>query len=171
MSDEIQIVNFAVGEANYGVPVEQVREILGMHPIDPVPGAQEYLLGIANLRGQIIQIVDLKMLLNITSDNSNYQIIWVQRSDCQVGIIVEDVTEVSTIGSEDYEISANDGTGVNRYILGIGKQDDKLVIIMDLHKLIDSIAGELILKKDVTNCINDVTSMTSGVSNKTATLA
>ena len=55
----VQIVNFTVGDVNYGAPVEQVREVRDVQAVTPVPGAPSYVEGVTNLRGQIITVMDL----------------------------------------------------------------------------------------------------------------
>jgi purine-binding chemotaxis protein CheW len=63
---DIQIVNFTVDSVNYGVPVEQVREVRDMQSVTHVPGAPAYVKGVTNLRGQIITVVDLRARLGLS---------------------------------------------------------------------------------------------------------
>jgi purine-binding chemotaxis protein CheW len=65
-SGDFQIVNFTVDNINYGVPVEQVREVRDMQSVTPVPGAPSYVEGVTNLRGQIITVFDLRKRLGLS---------------------------------------------------------------------------------------------------------
>ena len=62
---DLQIVNFTVDNVNYGVPVDQVREVRDMQSVTPVPGAPAYVEGVTNLRGQIITVVNLRKRLGL----------------------------------------------------------------------------------------------------------
>ncbi len=62
---DMQIVNFTIGEVNYGVPVEQVREVRDMQTVTPVPGSPAFVEGVTNLRGQIITVMDLRKRLGL----------------------------------------------------------------------------------------------------------
>ncbi|MBN2335901.1 chemotaxis protein CheW [Candidatus Bathyarchaeota archaeon] len=149
MTDDLQIVNFTVGEVNYGVPVHQVREILGMQPVTPVPGTAHFVLGVSNLRGQIITVMDLKLLLGLQgADDGGRKIIWVQHHQYMVGIIVDQVTEVSTIPGGEIDAANNDGTGINEYTIGVGKQRDRLVVLLDFYKIIDGNFTRLLIQSD-----------------------
>jgi purine-binding chemotaxis protein CheW len=142
---DIQIVNFTVGEVNYGVPVEQVREVRNMQKVTQVPGAPSYVEGVTNLRGQIITVIDLKKRLNLPqSATGGEKIIVVELGKVSVGIVVDTVTEVSTIKSSDIERHMEIATKLDCYVLGIGKQGDKLVAILDLARIIKDVEDRLV---------------------------
>ncbi len=148
MANDLQIVNFAVGEVDYGVPVHQVREILGMQVITPVPGTSHYNLGIANLRGQVITVLDLKLLLGLQGSlDANRKIIWVQHQSHMVGIVVDSVTEVTTVAGEEIEETSDATSSVNSSMIGVGKQKDRLVVLVDFVKLVETHQGEMLVKE------------------------
>lgn len=141
---DIQIVNFTVGDVNYGVPVEQVREVRNIQKVTRVPGAPHYIEGLTNLRGQIITVMDLKKRLNLPQkENGGEKIVVVELEKMAVGVVVDAVTEVSTIKSADIERHMEIATRLDHYMLGVGKQGDKLVVILDLAKIIKDVEDQL----------------------------
>ena len=142
---DVQIVNFTVGDVNYGVPVEQVREVRDMQKVTRVPGAPWYVEGVTNLRGQIITVIDLRKRLNLSeTTGTGEKIIVVELDKVAVGIIVDSVTEVSTIKSTDIERHMEIATKLDRHMLGVGKQGDKLIVVLDLAKIIKDVEDQLI---------------------------
>jgi len=145
---DIQIVNFTVGDVNYGVPVEQVREVRNMQKVTHVPGAPSYVDGVTNLRGQIITVIDLKKRLNLPQNSSGGEkIVVVELGKVAVGIVVDTVTEVSTVKSSDIERHMEIATKLDYYMLGIGKQGDKLIAILDLAKIIRDVEDRMVEQK------------------------
>ena len=140
---EVQIVNFTVGEVNYGAPVEQVREIRDVQAVTPVPGAPSYVEGVTNLRGQIITVMDLRKRLNIAKEGKGEKIIVIEADKAAVGVIVDTVTEVSTISDEDIEKHMQVTAKLAEYVVGVGKQGDKLIVILNLAKIISDIKDEV----------------------------
>lgn len=140
----VQIVNFTVGDVNYGVPVEQVREVRDVQAVTAVPGAPSYVEGVTNLRGQIITVMDLRKRLNIKDDKGGGEkIIVIEMGKAAVGIVVDTVTEVSTIAGEDIEKHIQVTKRLERYVVGVGKQGEKLIVILDLAKIISENNDEL----------------------------
>ncbi len=138
-----QIVNFTVGGVNYGVPVDQVREVRDMQSVTPVPGAPSYVKGVTNLRGQIITVIDLRKRLELADNGKGGEkIIVIEMDNLAVGVVVDSVTEVSTIAGKNIEKEATT-TLDSRYVLGIGKEGDRLVVILDLRKVITGIEDKL----------------------------
>jgi purine-binding chemotaxis protein CheW len=134
---DIQIVNFTIGEVNYGVPVEQVREVRDMQTVTPVPGSPSFVEGVTNLRGQIITVMDLRKRLNLPDkDDASEKIIIIDLGKQAIGVVVDAVTEVSTIRGPDIEKNSEVTTTLDESILGVGKQGNHLTIILDIAKTI-----------------------------------
>lgn len=144
-SDYMKIVNFVIGDINYGVPVEQVREVRDMQALTPVPGAPPYVLGVTNLRGQIVTIIDFRKRLNLPArkEGEGEKIMIIEVGEQAVGVVVDTVTDVLTIPWKDIERKIKVATTLTDSLLGIGKIADKLVIILDLAKLISKSAEEI----------------------------
>jgi purine-binding chemotaxis protein CheW len=134
---ELQIVNFTVDDVNYGVPVDQVREVRDMQAVTRVPGAPEYVEGVTNLRGQIITVIDLRKRLGLADGNSKSEkimIIDIEKS--AVGVVVDTVTEVTTIKEMDIQRNLEVTAQLGDFILGVGKQSDRLSLILDISKIV-----------------------------------
>lgn len=133
---DAQIVNFTVGDVDYGVPVEQVREVRDVQAVTPVPGAPSYIEGVTNLRGQIITVMDLRKRLKITKEGRGEKIIVIEMGKATVGVVVDSVTEVSTLAGADVERHMQVTKRLENYLVGVGKQGEKLIVILDLAKII-----------------------------------
>jgi purine-binding chemotaxis protein CheW len=134
---DMQIVNFTVDNVRYGVPVEQVREVRDMQAVTPVPGAPSYVEGVTNLRGQIITVVDLRKRLGLPEkEGSGEKIMIIDLEKSAVGVVVDAVTEVSTIREADVEKNMEVTSALGDFILGVGKQSDHLAVILDISKIV-----------------------------------
>jgi purine-binding chemotaxis protein CheW len=143
-TEDAQIVNFTVADVNYGVPVDQVREVRDVQAVTPVPGAPNYVEGVTNLRGQIITVMDLRKRLNIgETEGGGEKIIVIEMGKAAVGVVVDSVTEVSTIAGADIEKHMGATTKLDNYVVGVGKQGEKLIVILDLAKIITDVKEDL----------------------------
>lgn len=137
VTGELQIVNFTVDNVNYGVPVEQVREVRDMQSVTRVPGAPDYVEGVTNLRGQIITVIDLRKRLGLTDGNAaNGKIMIIDLEKSAVGVVVDTVTEVTTIKETDIQKNMEITSHLGEFILGVGKQADRLSLILDISKIV-----------------------------------
>ncbi len=129
---------FLAGE-EYGIEILSVHEIIGMMPITSVPGTPDYICGIINLRGKIIPIVDLRRKFGMESkaQTSETCIIVVHVQGVEVGTVVDRVSEVLNIAAGDIEPPPSFGKDVNTdYILGIGKSQSKVKILLNIDRVI-----------------------------------
>jgi len=137
---EGQYLTFYLKQQYYAVPIESVREINQVLDITPVPQAPEYVVGVINLRGKVIPVVDLRMRLNMPSQDHSKEtcIIVVDGPDgAQVGVIVDSVSDVVHLGQEQIEPSPRVGdSSQNGYIMGVGKQDNRVLILVDIQKTV-----------------------------------
>ena len=131
---------FLAGE-EYGIEILSVHEIIGMMPITCVPGTPDHICGIINLRGKIIPIVDLRRKFGMESKEQTAEtcIIVVNVQNVEVGIVVDRVSEVLNIASEDIEPPPSFGRDVNTdYILGIGKSQSKVKILLNIERVLSA---------------------------------
>jgi purine-binding chemotaxis protein CheW len=137
---DIQIVNFTIGEVNYGVPVEQVREVRDMQTVTPVPGSPAFVEGVTNLRGQIITVMDLRKRLGLPQkEGAGEKILIIDLGKHAIGVVVDSVTEVSTIRGNDIEKNSEVTSSLDESIIGVGKQANHLTIILDVAKTISKV--------------------------------
>lgn len=131
---------FLAGE-EYGLEILKVQEIIGMMDVTPVPRTPEFIRGVINLRGKVIPIVELrsKFEMNTVDYTDETCIIVVQTHGLQMGIIVDKVSEVMDIPDDDIEDSPSFGNDVRTdYILGIGKSQDRVKLLLDIDKVLSS---------------------------------
>lgn len=135
---EHQLVVFKLNQEEYGVEIMQVQEISPYQKPTKVPNAPTFVDGIINLRGEVIPIVNLKCRFKIaeTEISEQTRLIVINNGSKRIGFIVDDASEVVTMEEENIEdvppmIAGED----RRYIKGIGKIGNRILIILDLHKL------------------------------------
>ncbi|MCW3135660.1 MAG: chemotaxis protein CheW [Canidatus Methanoxibalbensis ujae] len=147
---EHQLVVFKLGDEEFGVDIMQVREIIKKENITVVPNAPDFVRGVINLRGQITTIIDLKRKLGISSqestDSRQERIIVVETGNNVVGMAVDAVTEVTYLSDKDIEevppiIKENMQT---KYLRGVGKLPDRLLILIDLKEVLNDNEREII---------------------------
>ena len=132
-------VTFQLDKEMYGVNVMQVREVLRYSDIAPVPGAPAYVLGIINLRGNVVSVIDTRMRFGLPpaeiTDNTRIMIIESERQ--VVGILVDSVAEVVDLNTKDIDDTPNVGTEESaKFICGVCNRSDDLLILIDLYKLL-----------------------------------
>lgn len=134
-----QYVIFKLGSEEYGVDIMRVKEISEFKESTKVPNSPYFVDGIINLRGEIIPIINLKKRFNIESEgiNSDTRIIVINLNEKNVGFVVDEASQVLRINDEDIDPAPEIIAGVDRqYINGVGKIDDKIVILLDLEKIL-----------------------------------
>jgi purine-binding chemotaxis protein CheW len=143
--DETQLVVFDLASEYYGVDIGDVREIIRMQAITRVPGAPAFVEGVINLRGRVVPVVDLRkrLRLNVGEQTKESRIVVVDISGRDVGVIVDAVTEVLRIPLSSIEPPSSMVTDADSdYLRGIAKLDSKLVILLDLDKVLSAIESE-----------------------------
>ena len=123
----------------YGIPIEQVHEITRQGKTTEIPGMPDFVEGIMNLRGSVIPIIDLKKRFGlgtaIEKDTTRVVVINVDSKKC--GIVVDDVVEIIPVAAEDMEDAPSFSGGISsNYIIGIGKVNDRLIIALDMNKIL-----------------------------------
>ncbi len=136
---EKQYVIFNLGNEQYGVDIMNVKEISEFKESTKVPSAPYFVDGIINLRGEIIPIVNLKKRFGIENDeiDSDTRIIVINLNGRNVGFVVDEASQVLRINNDDIDPAPEIIAGVDRqYINGVGKVEDKIIILLDLEKIL-----------------------------------
>ncbi len=137
----LQLVTFNVGEEEFGVEILAVREINRMMEITRVPHAPPFVEGVINLRGRVIPVVDLRKRfgLGAIERDKNTRIVVVELGDKVVGFLVDSVSEVLRVPEDLVEPPPPIVGGIDReYLDGVVKLEDRLLILLDLKKLLGS---------------------------------
>lgn len=139
-SEEVfQWVTFKLENEVYGVNVMQVQEVLLYTEIAPVPGAPDYVLGIINLRGNVVTVIDTRLKFGLmpaeVTDSS--RIIIIEAEKQVVGILVDSVAEVVYLKASEIDPAPSVGTEESaRFIQGVSNRKEDLLILVDLNKLL-----------------------------------
>lgn len=140
--DERQIVVFKIGNEEFGVNIMEVREIIRMEDITKIPNSSEFVEGVINLRGGIIVVIDLamKMRLQTKESDKNTRIIVIETNKSTVGMVVDSATEVLRISGTNVKPAPEIITKKidASYIEGVGVVDERLLILLDLAKVLGS---------------------------------
>lgn len=143
MAERAQFVTLGVAEELFAAPVEKVQEILDMRPIARLPQAPANLLGMIDVRGQGIPVVDLRLTLGLppAPDSENTRIIVLSltgpHGETKLGLRADRVFEVTILDEADLDPPpAVSGTWTGRCIAGIGRRNGRFVTVLDLERLL-----------------------------------
>lgn len=139
MEKDLQVVGFRIGNETFGVRIASVREIVRVPEITAVPSAPETVEGVINLRGKIIPVMDLRKRfghVDIQPDKKN-RILVVELNGKLVGLIVNAASEVLKIPPSEIEAPGTVfAEGESSYVTGVGKLKGRLIILLDVSKLL-----------------------------------
>ncbi|MGI5836061.1 MAG: chemotaxis protein CheW [Chloroflexota bacterium] len=136
---EEQLVIFELANEVYGVDISRVQEIIRMTSITRLPRAPEFVEGVINLRGKVIPVVDLKKRFGLVESErtKSSRIVVVDVGDHIIGMVVDAVSEVLRVPTESVEPPSPVVTTIESdYIRGIAKVDGRLIILLDLNKVL-----------------------------------
>lgn len=138
-SNECQTVVFRLAEESYGIDIFRVNEIIRVPRITPVPQTSDNVLGLVNLRGKTIPVIDLRSRFDLPAESESEasRIIVVDSEEGQVGMMVDAVTEVVSLFQEDIEstpVMVSDQQ--TEFVRGIAKRQNRLITLLDLDKTI-----------------------------------
>ena len=139
--DLLQLVTFSIGSEEFGVDILKVIEIIRTMEITKVPKAPAFVEGVINLRGLVIPIIDLRRRFGLAekAGESDTRIIVIEINGMSVGFVVDSVSEVLRIPANTVEPAPPVVAGVDSdYISGVGKLEDRLLILLDLDKLLSA---------------------------------
>jgi purine-binding chemotaxis protein CheW len=143
MVTELHLVTFRIGNELFGVPIATVQEIVRVPAITRIPQAPEFVEGVINLRGRVITVVDMRKRLSQARvrDQEHWarksRILVIETTGRLVGVIVDEVAEVLKLASDRVEQAAPLVAGLsNQYITGVGKLEDRLLILLDIEKIL-----------------------------------
>lgn len=139
INTEVQMVAFKLEKEEFAVDIQQVREVLKMTQVTPLPQSAYYIEGVINLRGEVIPVVDLRKRFELTEEARNEQtrIIIVEIKGNDVGLIVDSVTEVLRFPAAAIQPPPSRIAGTRADLIkGVGKIEDRLLIVLDLEKIL-----------------------------------
>jgi len=137
--DIVQLVGFVIGEEEYAIPILSIQEIIKPIRWTRVPQTPPYVLGVFNLRGSVIPLIDLRLKFGLSSKkhNEDTRFIVMKNGDDVAGFVIDRLTMAIRIKQEDIgpppDTVAGDGTMID----GVGKQADRILTILKVHKLLE----------------------------------
>lgn len=136
-------LTFNIGTVGYGIEICHVIEIIGIQQVTNIPDMPEYLIGIINLRGKVIPVIDVRLRFGMEERayDDRTCIIVVSLDDNLVGLVVDKVSEVVTIPAEQIEPQPRLGGNASHYTKGLGKIGDQVRILLNVGALLDETDG------------------------------
>ena len=142
-----ELLTFTLGREEYGIDILKVQEIRGYDAVTTIANAPEFIKGVINLRGIIVPVVDMRIkfkLGNVTYDETTVVII-LNVANRVVGMVVDGVSDVLTLKPEQIKPAPEFGATLDtRYLQGLGTVDERMLILVDIERLMSSRDMELI---------------------------
>lgn len=135
-----RFLEFSLGEEDYAIPLLSVREVISVPETTPIPKAPAHFLGIMNLRGQVISVVDLRTKLKIKplENNNEESVIIVDINGMNLGIVVDSINKVLAFQVDEINEVPEIESQVNaEYIQGVYRKEDSLTVLLDVAKVLD----------------------------------
>jgi purine-binding chemotaxis protein CheW len=139
--NRLNLVTFTLGLDHYGVGLEMVREIQRAGRITPVPTAPDFIVGVMNLRGNILSVVDIRTFFGLpkVTIGDKTRILVVEGAGLRIGILVERVDEITDVKEEDIKPPLSSDKGLAEdYIRGIVTYRGEMLIVIDLGKVLEN---------------------------------
>lgn len=137
----VQWVTFRLDSETYGINVMQIQEVIRVNDIAPVPGAPDYVLGIINLRGNVVTVMDIRKRFGLAPRDMDdgTRVVIIETQGYVMGLLVDSVAEVVDIRASQMESAPNVGNDDSaRFIQGVCSRDGELLILVDLGKLLSA---------------------------------
>ena len=142
-----ELLTFTLGSEEYGIDILKVQEIRGYDAVTTIANSPAFIKGVINLRGIIVPIVDMRIKFNLGKVDYNQftVVIILNLANRVMGIVVDGVSDVITLTPEQLKPAPEFGTSLDtQYITGLGTVDDRMIIVMDIEKLMSSRDMELV---------------------------
>jgi purine-binding chemotaxis protein CheW len=142
-----EFLTFTLGHEEYGMDIIKVQEIRGYDTVTHIANTPEFIKGVVNLRGIIVPIVDMRIKFNL--DHADYNemtvVIILNVANRVVGMVVDGVSDVITLNADQIKPAPEFGGAIDtQYVMGIGAVDDRMLILVDIERLMSSQDMELV---------------------------
>ena len=136
-----EFLTFRLGKEEYGIEILKVQEIRGYDSITRIANAPEFIKGVVNLRGIIVPIIDMRIKFRLgNADYDQFTVVIILNLDGRVmGIVVDGVSDVISLGADQMRPAPGFGSVIDtEYIMGLGTVDERMLILIDIEKLMSS---------------------------------
>ena len=140
-SSRLEVVTFTLGQEEYGIDIQKVQELRGYDAVTRIANAPEYIKGVVNLRGIIVPIIDMriKFRLGTPSYDQFTVVIVLNIAGRVVGMVVDSVSDVITLSSEQIKPAPEMGATMDTdYLIGLGTLEERMLILVDIDRLMSS---------------------------------
>lgn len=149
-----KFLTFALGSEEYGIPIQKVKEIIGIMDITNIPKTPQFIKGVINLRGKIIPVMDLRLKFGLVEKSYDQRtciiVVEIGIADAKrmMGIVVDTISEVISIQKGEIEPPPQYSTHVdNEFLTGLGKVKGKVILLLEIEHVLSS--DELVLLKGI----------------------
>ena len=146
-SEGRELLTFTLGSEEYGIDILKVQEIRGYDAVTTIANSPEFIKGVINLRGIIVPIVDMRIKFHLGKvEYDQFTVVIILNiAHRVVGIVVDGVSDVITLAAEQLKPAPEFGASLDtQYITGLGTVDERMIIVMDIEKLMTSRDMELV---------------------------
>jgi len=140
--DRLQILSFVLDGDFFGMEISNIQEVLEYHKITSVPRTPDYMLGVINLRGQVVPVVDLRQYFGMTASEPTVDSciiiveLEIEGEKTALGLLADQVREVLELNADDVNPPPRLGNKIdNRFIYGVARHDDQFIILLKLHRI------------------------------------
>lgn len=140
-ANPLEFLAFTLGKEEYGINIQTVQELRGYDAVTQIANAPDYLKGVINLRGIIVPIIDMRIKFGLGQPAYDQftVVIILQISGRTIGMVVDSVSDVLTLTPEQIKPAPEMGASVaTDYLLGLGTINDRMLILIDIHQLMQS---------------------------------
>ncbi len=142
-----EFLTFRLGNEEYGIDILKVREIRGYDAVTHIANAPEFIKGVVNLRGNIVPIIDMRIKFKLEkADYDQFTVVIILAVfGRMIGIVVDAVSDVINLNAEQMRPAPQFGAAINaEYIMGLGSVEERMLILMDIEKLMSSVEMGLV---------------------------
>ena len=137
----LEFLSFTLGDEEYGIDIQKVQELRGYDAVTRIANAPEFIKGVVNLRGIIVPIIDMRIRFGIgTPSYDQFTVVIVLNIGGRVvGMVVDSVSDVITLSAEQIKPAPEMGSALDTdYLIGLGTLDERMLILMDIDRLMSS---------------------------------
>jgi purine-binding chemotaxis protein CheW len=148
-SARLEFLAFTLGQEEYGIDIQKVQELRGYETVTRIANAPEFIKGVVNLRGIIVPIVDMRIKFNVgTPTYDQFTVVIILNINGRVvGMVVDSVSDVINLSPEQVKPAPDMGSAFSTdHLIGLGTVDERMLILVDIDKLMSSTEMGLIEK-------------------------
>ena len=149
IAQPLEFLAFTLGQEEYGIDIQKVQELRGYDAVTRIANAPEHIKGVVNLRGIIVPIIDMRIKFNLgTPTYDQFTVVIILNMATRVmGMVVDSVSDVITLSPEQVKPAPEMGSVLDTdYLIGLGTLDERMLILVDIDRLMSSAEMGLIEK-------------------------